>query len=159
MLGLLIKKIGYASHTTARASHCKTEMKKLYRFWNLHQHHKSKIYKALILSKITYPPIPTHCLSNTQLQLLQRIHSNGVNLIAGIRRLEHKTSEFTYKKINLSPLNQILHERAYSVWQTIRSDLHPEWEILHQDGRVAKKNWPLSIPSVLAGPPMPKYIY
>ena len=98
MLGLLIKKTGYTSHITLRARHCKIEMQKLYRFWNMQQKHKSKIYKALILSKLTYLPIPTHCLSNAQLQLLQRVHSNGARFIAGISKMARKKKEKRKKK-------------------------------------------------------------
>ena len=134
-------------------------MAKLYRFWNMQQKHKNNIYKALILSKLTYPPVPTHCLSNTQLQQLQRVHNNGARFIAGISKREHKTNEYIHKKINLPPLNRILHERASKIWHTIQTNIRPEWDLLHQDGLVARKGWPHSIPSVLAGPPIPKYAY
>ena len=156
MLGLTIKKHGYSNHIKNRVAQCRLDMNNLYRLWNLSERNKNKLYKALILSKLTYLPVTTHCLSKHQISQLQTIHSKGARFIAGISRMERHTNEYIHKKINLPPLNHILYKRAFAVWGTIRDTMRHEWESLLSD-LVPKKNWPLSISTVLEGHPPPLY--
>ena len=120
------------------------------RTWSSHlAKNKNKLYKALILSKLTYPPVPIHCLSRHQTTQLQLVHSKGARFIAGVSRIERLTNEHIHRKINLPPLNHILYERALSVWNTIRVSMRNEWTDLFTEDLAPKQNWLLSVPIIL----------
>ena len=77
ILGLRVTKIGYRKHITQIIIKGKEEMKKLYRFKNLSLKNKRKLYSALVASKITYPSIPLHAITNNQMKEIQRIQNKG----------------------------------------------------------------------------------
>ena len=135
----------------------KRDMMKLWSVRELSQQNKKKLYEALIKSKLTYPAIPTHSLSDTSLKKLQRVQNQGARFITNTRRLDRKRNEDLNREAQLQPINVILYERALRIWNKIRTTMRAELEGVYTYNARPKQNWPLSFPRVMEGPPPPIY--
>ena len=83
---LKISRTGYAAHIAEKKRSCKVETGKLWRLKDLGEKKKRIVYQAIISSKLEYPPIPLHCVSETYLKALQRTRTL-VNTVASRRTL------------------------------------------------------------------------
>ena len=157
ILGLKITKTGYATHVTEKRNFCRAEMGKLWRLKDLGWKRKRTIYQALISSRLHYPPIPLHCLSESSLKSLQRIQNQGARYITGTSRIEGRTNEEVNRRANLDPLNQSLFIRAAKIWNKVRVEMREEWREVLTNRVARKRGFPLSIPTVMNGLPPPIY--
>ena len=120
MLGLTILSTGYSTHIKRKKNLCKLELGKMWRLRELGEKNKRTMYLALISSRLHYPPIPTHCLSDLSIRTLQRAENSGARCITNISRMERKTNLEVNRRAQLEPLNQSLYSRALKIWNKIR---------------------------------------
>ena len=99
------------------------DSRKLWGFRELKEENRRKLFKAIISSKVTYPPVPLHCINITSMTTLQTIHNRGTRFITGISRLERKTNEYINERAQLKPVNVILYERALKIWSKIMTTM------------------------------------
>ena len=149
MLGLELTCSGYHAHVKKIKESCERDMRKLWSLRSLGEDNKRKIFKAIIGSKLHYPPIPFHCVNKSLLTRLQRIQNWGARYITGISRMERKTNSYINVRAQLRPLNITSYERALKTWNGIRKNLRQEWEGVLTYRAPSKKSWPLSIPTVM----------
>ena len=124
---------------------------------DLGQNNRKKLYEALVTSKLCYPSIPLHCLGITAQRSLQRVQNSGARYITNIKRRERKTNEYIHRKADLQPVNIKLYERALKTWNKIRTTLREDWHGVLTYRAQPKRFWPLSIPIVMGGSPLPVY--
>ena len=157
MLGLEITRTGYRKHVKQLEIKTKKELAKMWRIREMSETNKRKIYQALIHSRLTYPPVPLHCTSDTAMKTLQRVQNRGARFITSIRRSDRKTNKYINDKAGLRPLNDVLYERALKTWEKIRTKQRYEWNGVLTYQAPPKKYWPLSIPVVMEGLHPPIY--
>jgi hypothetical protein len=118
-LGLTITTNGFFKHIKQRIQLAKLRLRDLYRFRNLSLANKRKLYLALIRSTLTYPPVPLHTISTTQMRKLQIIQNKSARLITNIRYSDRMTNETVNDLADLEPINLFLHRQASNTWTTI----------------------------------------
>ena len=125
VLGLKITKRGYKNHIQQRRRQGNEILSNLYRFKNLSTKNKLRSYNALVVSKITYTPVPIHCLSHTNILVLHRLQNRDTRFIANTAMLGRKTSSSLHEKLHLHPINVTLFEKA-EVWTKIRNTMRAD---------------------------------
>ena len=68
-------------------------MKQLWRLRELSENNKRKIFKALMIPRITYPDVSLHCMRESSIKILQRIQNQGARYITNTRRIDRKRNE------------------------------------------------------------------
>ena len=126
VLGTTITSSGFATHAKERIKLASSKLSTLYRFINLSQRNKKKLYTTLIKSIIEYPPVPLHAISISMQKSMQVVQNKAARIITNTRKLDRKTSEFINKKANLTPLNISIHEQAVRTWQTVDRQIPDE---------------------------------
>jgi hypothetical protein len=116
VLGLRIQRQGFNEHVKVRIEKAKSQLIKLRRFRNLNAKNKRLIYQALVQSKLTYPAIPLHTISKTQMLKLQRVQNEGLRYVTNTSRQDHVTIERLHEMTDMNPINIILHQQAQRTW-------------------------------------------
>ena len=128
MLGLELARTCISAHDKIIKARVEMDFRKLWGLRKLKEEKIRMLFKAIISSKVTYPPVPLHCINKTTMTPLQRIHNRGARCITGINRLERKTNEYINERAQLKPVNIILYERALKIWNKIRMTMREEME-------------------------------
>ena len=90
---------------------------KLYRYKNLSQKNKLKLYKSLILSKLIYPTVPLNTLSETQMLKLQVVQNKSLRFITNTSLRDRVTAKSLHERLNILPINQTIHNQAKNTWE------------------------------------------
>ena len=105
VLGPRISKNGYKTHVSMRQRDGTGILDNLYKLKALSSGNKIRLYKSIVVSRLTYFPVLTHCLSQTNLFLLQRIQNRHSRFIANVSLLNHRTSSSLHEEQILKPLS------------------------------------------------------
>ena len=143
VLGLNFSTFGFTQQPKIRKAIAATNMNKLIRFHNLSPANKRKLYISLVRSVLTYPIIPLHTVSKTQMLSLQRIQNRATRFITNTSLIDRVSSEHLHDIANLPPINIFLSESAKTLWQRIEltePDLYhqltfPHHLVPHQQAR------------------------
>ena len=126
VLGLEIKRTGYAKGQENRIAQAKYQIRKIRRFHQLSTKTKSHLIKALILPILQYPITPTVTLSTTRIKTLQKIQNRAVRFATNVKLLDRIPTETLHRRLKLEPINITLAKRAIKIGQKINNYInHP----------------------------------
>ena len=161
MLGIHVTGRGYTANITARVNKAKACLTRLLRFKDLEIRIKLHLIKTMIIPILTYPPVPTHALSNTAIQRLQRVQNSALKYAYGHRWDSFITMEELHTQASMPAINVRLHELARRVWERLENLGGPQYERLqnlHRNYPDNNHNWfPRSIPRLQGHEPEPRY--
>ena len=118
VLGLTITTKGLQTHVKQILNKVAPDMKLLQSLKNLTVNNKLKIYKTLILPKLTFPVIPLHTLTKAQMIKLQIVQNNAVRIITNTNITDRVRIETLHNSIKLDPINITLHKLAKKKWES-----------------------------------------
>ena len=99
----------------------KATLSSLYRFRDFKTKDKLHLVKQFVIPHLTYPAIPLHTASKTQMLKLQVIQNDGLRFAYNVKRKDRISVEKLHNtKYKMSPINQVLYWRARSTWNAIR---------------------------------------
>lgn len=124
-LGLNFGTRGFSNQVKVRTAIANSNLNKILRFQYLSANNKRKLYLSLVRSALTYPIIPLHTASDTQILKLQRVQNRGVRFITGSQWQDFYSSEYLHLTTNIPPINIFLHNSAKDLWEKIEL-LEPE---------------------------------
>ena len=75
MLGLELARTCISAHVKIIKARVEMDFRKLWGLRKLKEEKRRMLFKALISSKVTYPPVPLLCINKTTMTTLQRIHN------------------------------------------------------------------------------------
>lgn len=119
ILGLTISRQGYCDHVSSRREVASNALEKLCRFSDMPINVKTHLVKTLVLPVLDYPPIPTHALSNAQLNRLQVVQNKALRFATGKRYPYALTTEDLYALTKTLALNIRLHQQAEKIWTSL----------------------------------------
>ena len=158
LLGWNITTTGGASHVKIQRAKAITSLNRLQRFQELPQKLKKTLYKAFVGSVLTYPAIPLHTLRKTPTQQLQSIQNKGIRWITNTRYTDNYTAYGLHEKLNMTPINIQLHNRACKTWNTLVNIGNTTTQTNTVRQNTQHYRYPLSYEKTLADPPTPQYI-
>ena len=126
ILGLTLTTHGIAKHVTNNTNKAAAQLSKLWRFRNLSQDNRRKLYLMLVRPHLIYPCIPLHVTNNYSMYKLQKIQNQGIDFILERRRAYAETSEYRHRLAKLEPINMILQRNATKIWNSIFDDTDEE---------------------------------
>ena len=142
-LGLTLTPAGYYKHLEERRNIASAALRKIYRLYNMPEKIKIHLVKSLILPIIEYPPIPTHTMSKSQIQKLQKIQNRALRFATNQRYPYTMTTKQIHEHTKTTPINIRLHNRAKKIWDRLEElnlpvyqdvkDRHNEIEKYHRD--------------------------
>ena len=112
LLGLQISGRGYPSHVADRIRNAKQALGTLYRFRDLDRGLKFHLIKALVISVLIYPPVPTHAFSRNAISRLQRIQNAALRFALDVRWDQFRTMESMHEEASIPALNVRLQDLA-----------------------------------------------
>lgn len=118
-LGVKIHTEGFSKHANERIQLAKNQLSKLFRFKDMSQNNKRKIYIAMIKSSLEYSPIIQHIQNKTMQRKMQIVQNKSARIITGIRKREQKTNQYVNNRARLEPLNMSIHKRVIKIWEKI----------------------------------------
>lgn len=129
VLGLKITKTGYKTFIKEKLIRLRNTLTKLKELNSLSTANKRKLYLALVRSIIEYPPIPLHAMKKTNIYELQKIQNKALRFIFNIGYPEVISNEELHARAELPTIEELLNERARSIWSKINThhlylDLH-----------------------------------
>lgn len=129
VLGLKITNTGYSAHVKERIHIANSTLTRMYRFRNIKQKTKKKLYTTLIRPQLIYPVIPLHSISTTQQKNMQRVQNRATRFITNINRQDAIPSSSIHDSIKLEPVNTVIHKQAQKIWQKIEHNFPQEtWQ-------------------------------
>ena len=123
ILGLKYGRCSLVGHVTERINIARQALNKLYRFNNLSTKNKTKLYITTVRSVLMYPPVPLNTLSNTQMRRLQRVQNSATRFIANVRPTDRISSQSIHRRLNLEPINIVIHKQAQKIWENMKLTL------------------------------------
>ena len=125
VLGLNIKSNGISKQVAVRKQIAMDNLNKIQRFKHLSKAAKTKLYKSLVLSALTYPIVPMNTLHRNNQLDLQRVQNKGLRFITGTTWMDYRTMESLHLECKMLPVNIVIHNQAKKTWEHIR-DFFPE---------------------------------
>ena len=130
---------------------------------------KIHLVKALVFPHLTYPVIPLHTASNSQMGKLQAAQNNSIKFAFNVAWYDFVSAKDLHNrfKYKFPPLNQVLYWRARKTWDNIRSGsgADPEqFRIISEDLALESDekyhaNFPSSLDLADGNEPPPLYTY
>ena len=124
-LGLSFNRYGYGPQCTKNKANCGKKLQKLRRFKHLSPKNKTKLYKSLILPSLIYPTVPLHTAPDREINKLQVIQNASLRFILNKNPLNSPSTKDLHKRVNIEPINVMLHRHAKKTWSTIQT-FHPQ---------------------------------
>lgn len=118
-LGLHTTTHSYTKHITKRKTLATTSLTKLYKLRGLPTNIKIHLIKALVIPVLTYPPIPIHALSKTQILRLQRVQNKAIRFATNTRYPYNQTTQQLHEQCQILPINIKVHNLAKKIWERI----------------------------------------
>ena len=132
ILGYKISSTGSVTHIRERIRMAILNLAKLYNLNNLNQSTKLYLYKALIQPILTYPPVPLHTASNTQMKNMQRIQNKAIRWIKNNEIERGTTMESLHQELKLEAINVRLHKMAEKIWNKIELNNEYMFNVLRE---------------------------
>ena len=132
ILGLTFGTRGIHQHVQNRTNIAQASLTKLFRFRDLTQKNKIKLYTAIVRSQLIYPTVPLNTITPTQTRKLQRVQNRALRFITNTSRLDRKTSHSLHTQCNVPPINILIHEQAQTTWEHFRDNLPDIYNTLTQ---------------------------
>jgi hypothetical protein len=120
-LGLTITTNGFIQHIQNRIKLAKINLQRIYRFRNLSQANKRKLYHCFVKSVLEYPPVPLHTISIMQKRNLQIVQNRAARYITNTNYTDRLTNEEVNNMADLEPINLSLHRQARNIWTKLDS--------------------------------------
>ena len=130
---------------------------------------KVHVIKTLVFPHLTYPCVPLHTATNSQLSPLQCVQNDAIRFAMGVRRLDYVSAKDLHERFRFKfqSLNQTLYWRAKKLWENIsagtaadpgqfallKEELEPEPDENYH------KYFPSSLDKVNGPEPKPMYSY
>ena len=158
VLGLKLGTFGLRNHIKYRRDTAKATLGKLQRFRPISTKNKLKLYKSLVLSKLTYPPVPLNATCKTNMRTLQVIQNKSLRFATNTHYPDLTTNSALHQRLNIKPLNQILHSQATATWEKLRNNFPTQYnQIVTQSTSTRHRNWPSSRLQAEGPTPSPLY--
>ena len=172
-LGFVLSNYGFRDHIAIAKAKASRNFKKLKRFSNLPAKLKLRLYKAMILPILDYPPVPCHAASRSAIQSLQTIQNRALYWVHCRENQAEDRRPFVrdlHYRHRLEPINVRLHRLAGRVWEKISAEEDPilnqillREEVLQQGGGrrggVEHTWFPRSRPRAMGPPPIPIFTF
>ena len=122
LLGLKLSSSSFITEQVKyNVNKAKMALTSLKRFKTFPAKEKLALTKSLVLPHLTYPPIPLHTASNTQMLKLQVVQSNCLKYAYNTKYYQSISNERLHNaKYKMLPINQVLYWRAKNTWNSIR---------------------------------------
>ena len=130
ILGLNFNTKGIIPQVAIRRNIALHNLSKLYRFKELSQPNKLKLYKSLVLSTLTYPTVPLNTISQTQMLKLQRVQNKGLRFVTNTSLIDRISSATLHETLNMKPINIIIHNQAKNTWEHIKNNLQDTYQTI-----------------------------
>ena len=159
-LGLNFNRNGYGPQCSINQAKCSKKLHKLKRFKHLSIKNKTKLYKSTILPSLIYPSVPLHTSPEANLHKLQVIQNSSLKFILDKNHRHRITAAEMHRKVNIEPINVMLHRHAKKTWSTIKT-FHPQLydELANLPPLSSKKVIKYPSSRLLAEGPAPPPIY
>ena len=102
------------------------KLTQLNRFKNLKTNTKRQLYLSLFRSQLTYPIIPLHLATKSNMTTMQKIQNRATRFITNTKLSDRITSQTLHEQTQLLPINMFLHNSAINIWNTIEENLGTE---------------------------------
>ena len=122
---------------------------------------KTLFVKSLIIPTLTYPCIPLNTASISNLYKLQKVLNKALKFTLNTYYPQIFTNRSLHQKLDIKPINQIIHNQAKSIWEKIEDGRAGDVATynLIDDMEVTKyyNNFPSSLNISRKGEPPPIY--
>ena len=122
ILGLNFNTWGIKNQVTTRKQIARDSLGKLYRFRDLSQQNKLKLYKSLVQSALIYPVIPLNTISKPAMLQLQTVQNQALRFVTNTRWYHFKTAESLHTECRIQPVNITIHTQAKNLWAKIKTN-------------------------------------
>lgn len=126
VLGLTLKSRGIAAHVKKQRQKADTTLRKLRRFSQLSPRLKLRLYKALVLPLLDYPPIPTNTIRQSNWKSLQAVQNKALRWINKDVPPYERTVEDLHTLYNIEPINIRNFKLAKNAWNKMRREFPDE---------------------------------
>ena len=130
ILGLKINTRGIIPQVSNRKQKATSSLTQLFRFKNLSQRNKLKLYKSLVLSSLIYPTVPLNTLSKSQFGNLQTVQNRGLRLATNTSLRDRVTARSLHERLNILPVNLTIHKQAKNTWDYMKQSLPQKYETI-----------------------------
>ena len=160
VLGLTVGRYCLGQHVTNRINSASYHLNNLYKFRNLSEGNKKKLFKATVLPSLIYPAVPLNTLSVRQFKRLQVKQNDALRMIGNVTKWDRPNMTQLHRRLEIDPLNITVHKLAKTTWEKIK-DNHPDiYSNLHKDHPQPRQEtyyWPSSRARAELPPPYPIY--
>ena len=139
ILGLQINTRGIIPQVSNRKQKATSSLTKLFRFKNLSQMNKLKLYKSLVLSSLIYPTVPLNTLSKTQFGNLQSVQNRGLRFVTNTSLRDRVTARSLHERLNIPPVNLTIHNQAKNTWDYLKQSLPQKYETICAETPIAQQ--------------------
>ena len=162
VLGLQVNSHGICPQAAVRKHAARANLAKLYRFKNLSENNKRKLYLSTVQSTLIYPTVPFNTISKSQMLQLQAVQNQGLKFITNTSWDEYRTAQSLHEQCNIDPINVIIHNQAAKTWQKMEDFLPGIYHKLVDDTpeiRRLAQRFPSSRLKAEGPPPHPLYAH
>lgn len=158
VLGFKMKGRGIAAHVKQQRARASENLRKLRRFSKLRPTLKLRLYKALVLPIIDYPPVPTNTIANSNWRKFQGLQNKALRWVNNDLPPYSTTVEELHEKYQMEPINIRNHRLAKNDWDQIRREF-PDETTHYEDTTFDSSHswWPLAYIRADAVAPTPLY--
>ncbi len=140
MLRVKIGTTGYHMHIQEIANKGKQALMELQRFSTFPRKIKLHLVKAFIRQLITYAPIPSVTVRNTNIKKLQFIINRGLRFAYDGRYPYSRDTKTLHEISNFEPINYTTHMQACKVFNKV-NELDHQFTTLMEDYEKGKKHF------------------
>ena len=159
VLGVKIGTSGYNKHIQETADKGKRALRELQRFYDLPHRIKLHLVKAFIRPILTYAPIPSITVSNSNLKKLQVIQNRGLRFAYNERYPYTRNTKTLHELANIEPINYTVYVQADKIFDKLRNRGDEQFSILLDDYDERKNHqWFRKVKIILDGG-IPEKIY